>query len=143
MIIEIIPGLWLGDKKKSENGSFLQDKNIKCIVNVIKDLDFLNRFDEYNDTIKKNIEKYKILKLSNYLIDITAFIYEKLTSGNNILVFCEDGNHKSALVILCYIVRFGNINKTIGIKMIQSKNPDAFLPLFLYDGAFNYFIKNK
>lgn len=143
MIIEIIPGLWLGDKKKADNVSFLQDKNIKCIVNVINDLEFLNRFDEYNDSIKKNIEKYKILKLSNYLKDITLFMYEKLTNGNNILVFCEDGNHKSALVILCYIVRYGNITKNIGIKMIQSKNPDAFLPMFVYDGAFNYFIKNK
>ena len=64
MIIEIIPGLWLGDKKKSENGAFLQDKKIKCLVNTIKDLDFLNKFEEYNDSIRHNIERYKIIKLS-------------------------------------------------------------------------------
>ena len=143
MIIEIIPGLWLGDKKKSENGAFLQDKKIKCLVNTIKDLEFLNKFDEYNDSIRHNIERYKIIKLSNYLKDITTFIHNKLLDNNNILVYCEDGNHKSALVILSYIVRYGNINRNIGIKMIQTKNPDAFLPLFLYEGAFNHFIKNK
>ena len=27
MIIEIIPGLWLGDKKKSENGAFYRIKD--------------------------------------------------------------------------------------------------------------------
>ena len=43
MLVEMLGGIWISDKKILNNTGFIQDKNISGIVNCIKDLDFLNK----------------------------------------------------------------------------------------------------
>src|SRR6185437_16723228 len=103
---EILPGLWLGDLKAALDRSFLKDKQIECVINCTKthpfgdesmiqvkqrvslkndiDLESDNndklfaKFDNFADSIKKNIKKY------------------------NILVHCYSGKDKSATIVITY-----------------------------------------
>ena len=38
MLVEMLGGIWISDKKILNNTGFIQDKNISGIVNCIKDL---------------------------------------------------------------------------------------------------------
>ena len=140
MKIEILPCLWISTFKVSENASFLLDKNIGFLVNCQKDLEFLGKSDGYNDQIRMNIEKYEVLKFNKYLLEITERIYEKIKKNINVLVFCDTTIQKSPTIILCYLIRYGMLNKENSIEMLKTKCPDIFKPYIVYEKTIDKFI---
>jgi|TARA_B110000261_G_C13051465_1_gene344367 hypothetical protein len=140
MKIEILPGLWLSDSKKLDN-VFIDEKNIKNIINVDKDLGFIGNSNNYTDTIKENVEKYEILKMVNYLKEITLFIKNCLLKSENILIYCDTCIQKSPTLILAYLIRYGYLTKEIAIEMIRTKNINAFKPKLEYEKSIEIFTK--
>ena len=141
MLIEMLSGIWIADKKIMNNTAFIQDKNISGIVNCIKDLSFLKKNNEYNEYIQENIKKYEIIRFSDYLCDITEFIYNRIKKGESIIIICQDGLEHSPYIILAYIIRYGLVNLDIGIKMIRTKILESFKDGFKYSDVFNRFQK--
>lgn len=141
---EIISGLWLGDKNSSHNTDFLTDKKIKCIINCSCDLPFIND----SSIIKKRIpvnddlsfEANKIIL--KYLNKCLEFIHENILNNKNILVHCYAGKQRSATIILCYLIKYGKINKNIGVQLIQSKRQEAFTPGINFEYAINLYCKH-
>jgi len=128
---EIVPNLWIGD---SNSLNFKNDLNIKYIVNCVKDLHFLGNYSEYKQNMKISIEKYEIIKMYEYLIETTEFIYKNIINDEATLVFCENGNQKSATVIGAFLIKYGNHTRDSAIKCIRTKNKTAFYP----DISYNY-----
>ena len=60
MKIEFISNVWIASLRNIENKKFLKEMNISGILNVSKDLSFLDTNYEYNNLIQGNIEKYRI-----------------------------------------------------------------------------------
>ena len=142
MIIEVLPHVWIGSCKMTEDSNFILDKNIKAIINLEKDLSFLDRKCEYNDIVRQNVEKYDIIKLSQYLKSATTFIYEKLQKSEGVLVVCRKGIIKSPLIILAYLIKYGSLPIQIAINMIHTKIPLAFSESIYGEKGLNYFIQN-
>ena len=140
MKIEVLPSLWISSKSYSENALFLRDKNIGFLVNCQKDLEFLGKSDGYNDQIRMNIEKYEVLKFNKYLLEITERIYEKIKKNINVLVFCDTTIQKSPTIILCYLIRYGMLNKENSIERLKTKCPDIFKPYIVYEKTIDKFI---
>jgi hypothetical protein len=138
MKIEFLSGIWIIDKLDT---NFIENKNISNIINLEKDLEFLGKSKEYNDTIKENIEKYEILKLVNYLKEITYYIKKAQFKSENIAIISKDYNQKSSLIILAYLIRYGFLKKEIAIQMIRTKILEAFKPTIEYDTSINIFLK--
>lgn len=141
MLIEMLGGIWVSDKKILKDTGFIQDKNITGIVNCVKDLDFLNKNNEYNEYIQKNIKKYEIIRFSDYLYNITEFINKRVINGENIIIICNSGLDFSPYIILSYIVRYGLVNPDIAIKMIRTKILEAFKEGFKFSEAISRFQK--
>ena len=141
MLIEMLGGIWISDKKILKDTGFIQDKNITGIVNCVKDLDFLNKNNEYNEYIQQNIKKYEIIRFSDYLYDITEFINKRVINGENIIIICNSGLEFSPYIILSYIVRYGLVNPDIAIKMIRTKILEAFKDGFKFSEAISRFQK--
>lgn len=141
MLVEMLGGIWISDKKILNNTGFIQDKNISGIVNCIKDLDFLNKNNEYNTYIQQNIKKYEIIRFSDYLYDITEFIHKRIINGENIIIICKSGIEFSPYIILSYIVRYGLVNPDIAVKMIRTKILEAFKEGFKFSEAISRFQK--
>ena len=97
MKIEVLPGLWISTTKYSENAEFLKDKCIGFLVNCQKDLEFLGKSKGYSDEIRRNIEKYELLKFNKYLFEITEMINTKIKENKNALVFCDNCQQKSPM----------------------------------------------
>tara|TARA_B100000795_G_scaffold269777_1_gene260349 strand:+ start:1357 stop:1797 length:441 start_codon:yes stop_codon:yes gene_type:complete len=142
MKIEILPGLWISTISFSDNAVFLKDKNIGFLVNCQKDLDFLGKSKEYNNEIRKNIQKYEILKFNKYLFEITEMINTKIKNNINTLVFCENTIQKSPTIILCYLMRYGMINYSNSLEMLRTKCPDVLKPNMEYEKTIKKFMED-
>lgn len=141
MVLEFIGGLWIGSKLDRKNEKMLIDKGISILINCTNDLSFLNNKNEYNDVIMKNIRKYEDIRLSEYLYKITDFIFTNINKFNNILIYCENNEEYHYLILLCYLMRYGNINFEKSVKIIRTKFLDAFNKNIIYKNAIIRFMK--
>ena len=127
-LIEIVPKLWLGDM-----ASLKAVNSINCVVNCYKDLHYLDKHKSYNNEIKNNLEKYEIIKMYEYMNETADYIYKTLINDKEILVFCENGNQKSASVVCAFLMKYGKMSKIGAINSIRTKHKTAFYPTINYD----------
>ena len=119
---EVLSGLWIGDIDIMYNKQFIEDNQIKLIINCTLDYKFSEHKDVQNvriplpnniynsiDTIKQNKDK------------ILNFIDSNL-ENNHILICCVDGINISPFIASLYLVKYGEIDKSEIKKIIQSKN---------------------
>ena len=119
---EVLSGLWIGDIDIMYNKKFIEDNQIKLIINCTIDYKFSEHKGVQNvriplpnnlynsiDTIKQNKDK------------ILNFIDSNL-ENNHILICCVDGINISPFIASLYLVKYGEIDKSEIKKIIQSKN---------------------
>ena len=119
---EILSGLWIGDIDIMYNKKFIEDNQIKLIINCTIDYKFSDHMGVQNvriplpnnlynslDTLKQNKDK------------IMSFIDSNL-ENHHILICCLDGTTISPFIISLYLVKYGEIEKSEIKKIIQSKN---------------------
>lgn len=119
---EVLSGLWIGDIDIMYNKKFIEDNQIKLIINCTIDYKFSDHKGVQNvriplpnnlynslDTIKQNKDK------------ILTFIDSNL-ENNHILICCVDGTNISPFIASLYLVKYGEIDKSEIKKIIQSKN---------------------
>ena len=119
---EVLSGLWIGDIDIMYNKKFIEDNQIKLIINCTIDYKFSEHVGVQNvriplpnnlynsiDTIRQNKDK------------ILTFIDSNL-ENNHILICCVDGTNISPFIASLYLVKYGEIEKSEIKKIIQSKN---------------------
>ena len=132
IFIEILPNLWIGNQETLKHTDRL---NIDYIINCTKDLHFLGNSNNYKSDIKTNLEKYEIIKMYEYLIETTEFIYKKIMNNKSVLVVCQSGNQMSPTVITAYIIKYGHLSLNIIIKSLRTKHKTAFFPSIDYKNS--------
>ena len=140
ILVEIVPNIWLGD---IDGEKYKSNIGIKYVVNCSKDLSFLNNYDEYKGIVKNSLDKYEILKFYEYICETTKFIYKNMVKDEPTLIFCENGNQKSASVIAAFLIKYGNHSKETAIKSIRSKYKSAFYPDINYIYSLEMFEKKS
>ena len=120
---EVLSGLWVSDIDMIYNKKFLEDNQIKVIINctyehpfseVTKDIQNIriplpNNIYNCIDILRQN--KDKILEFINFQLEF-----------NHILICCQDGTCISPFIASLYLIHYGNIQKSEVRKVIQSKN---------------------
>ena len=139
--MEFICGLWIGTEKQKQNDTFLAEKNINIIINCENDLSYLDEKQEYNEVILENIKKYRDIRFSEYLYKITEFIHNSLIKLDNILIYQYKNNNLSVLILLAYLLRYGNLNLYKSTEMIRTKFVNSFNEKLIYKNAFSRFLK--
>ena len=125
ILVEILPNLYLGDLEGSKYKSQL---NINAVINCQRDLSSIGTSKEYVYDIKKNIEKYELVKMYEYLIESINFIHKNVINDKPVLVYCDNGNQKASTVLAGYLIKYGRIDADSAIKMMRSKNKTSFYP---------------
>ena len=129
MAIEIINGLYLGNKIDSHNLVFLTSRKIKVIINTTIEIPFLkdcenlgiqcirvpiSHENEKND--KQNDEYYYQFRDLCKLIDL------KLQQNKNILVHCNSGKTRASTLILAYLMfKLRKLDKNKVYKLMETK----------------------
>lgn len=134
ILIEIIPNLWIGDKEILK-----YNVNVDFIINTLKDLHFLGKYNQYRMDIKNNLEKYEIIKMYEYLNETSEFIFKKLNNNKSVLVICESGNQKSCTIVAAYLIKYGKISLNTVIKSLRTKFKSAFYPNIDYKNSLDMF----
>lgn len=127
-VVEILPGIWLGDEASAFDQEFISLKNIECIINCSVDIGFLD-----NDMIKKkirlsirdNLTADEIHKMYTHLHQTVDFIHEQI-KNHNILIHCKVGIQRSATVIVAYLIKYADMQLKEAINAVKTKKPDIF-----------------
>jgi len=155
MVIEIINGLYLGNKKDAYNVPFLKTRRIDIIINTTNDVEFMNGCsksciqcirvsitDELTDEnrMKHNREYY--YQLGN----LCSLIDKNLERNKNILVHCRHGKYRSTCLIIAYILYKTGMKLDEVYELISYKYPLVKLKNHLFYNALKMFeeeISNK
>ena len=121
---EIIPNLWVGNYLAAKDIDFMKTQNIKYIINLTEN--YPNYFSNITYLNIPIVDDELNIKESNYLFEITnRFIYEALNHDKGILVHCYAGHHRSASVVLAFLLKYLNIPFETAIKYIRSIRPST------------------
>ena len=125
----MISGVWIGDTDIMHSKKFLEENDIKIIVNFTIDIGFPENSEIQNVRIPVS-EQLKcssdVMKLNTYLKDLLIFIKNN-TDKNNILLCCYDGKGVSPLVLALYIINYSPISIDNVRPLKQSKCKDIAL----------------
>jgi hypothetical protein len=152
---EIIPGLWLGNFKSAINISFLKNNNIHFILNCTQNTPFfydvynkkitqsLQHIETYRIPVNDNLQELDFIIMEKYFKTIIPILIHKYTNEKkNILIHCQAGKQRSAIVVAALLkvlvdnnlITINEISKNIPTKIqfkriynyILSKRPQVF-----------------
>jgi len=148
MPIEIISGLYLGNKVDAYNIKFLTSRNIKTIINVTNEVPFLknlniecirisitDKFAE-NESEKNNREYYF------QLLQLCKLIDHKLSKNYNILVHCKHGKYRSTALIIAYLMYKTNMKLEEIYDILITKYPLVKMRKHIFLEALKMFEKD-
>lgn len=138
---EILPKLFLGNAASSYNDNFLTKYKIKYIIRVMYEFDFSKKRD---DIIYFHIEirdsKYcphqgqgsdpnfyqQLFTDSTQLIDkLKKIIALSDTPDDAILIHCKRGHHRSASIVVAYLVKYQNFTYVEAINYVKNIRPNS------------------
>jgi|FrelakmetLWP11LW_1041352.scaffolds.fasta_scaffold00058_22 hypothetical protein len=110
-VTEIIPGLWLGNYQSAIDIDFLKKNDINFILNCTSNTSFFNEIHSKKSLSKlQDIEIYRIpvndsllerdfILMEKYLKIILPMLVKKYIDKKNILIHCQAGKQRSAIVV--------------------------------------------
>jgi atypical dual specificity phosphatase len=103
-VSEIIPRLWLGNVKPSENSVWLEKKGITHIVNSAGELKnrFPDKYNYFNANLQDNFTESirDVAECAVLFIEMALIENEK----NAVLVHCYMGKSRSASIVIYYLM---------------------------------------
>jgi len=121
---EIIPNLWLGNYKSAYSKKFINMYNIKHILTIMDNFDMTQKINGINHVIipLRDIQlcKFDLIDLFNKTGD---FINNGIKNGNGVLVHCKKGHHRSAAIVVGYLIKYREMNYDEGIEYINNLRP--------------------
>lgn len=124
---EILPRLWLGNFKASQDEQFLKEKGIETVFNCTKDLPFhpyVRR--RYRVPVDDNLQEIEIRNLELWSYEIAYKLNNEYKQGHPILVHCAAGMQRSPAVVAMFLIAFTGMTHEQAMTFIQSKRPVAF-----------------
>jgi hypothetical protein len=120
-LIEFFPGIWISNSK-SLNETFLKQKRIEKMLDCEKELNFFESAENYIESIKREIKKTNHQKLYKYLLEITETLHNTILKGESLLIYDQHGNRKAPIIVIAYLMRYGQLNPVQTIDSYLSKS---------------------
>ena len=155
MVVEIINGLYLGNKKDAYNAHFLKTRRIDIIINTTNDVEFMNGCiksgikcirasitDQLTDENRMKYNRDYYYQLGN----LCSLIDKNLERNKNILVHCRHGKYRSTCLIIAYIIYKTGMKLEEVYELISYKYPLVKLKNHLFYNTLKMFeeeISNK
>ena len=128
-VCEIIPNLWLGNILIAKSNKFFIENNITVVVNCSKDIPFYhNHTTNYRIAVDDNLKKEEIDKFYEYLPKIIPIVHNHLLKNDRVLVHCYAGKQRSASIVCCYLLTYGDMDFKKSIESIKTKRLVSFTP---------------
>ena len=130
---EIVPRLWLGNKRAAVNMEWLQMNNINVVMNCTKDLPFADDTNvvgrrTYRIPIDDSLRDVDINYMTTASEEVAYTLLREYKSGSRILVHCAAGMQRSAAAVAMFLMTFFRWPAEKAIDRIRSIRPIAFRP---------------
>jgi len=126
---EIIPRLWLGNRKAALDTDWLGVKGIKCVFNCTKDIPFVPSVQrKYRVPVDDNLQAEEIRNLELWSYEIVYKMTREYKTGQPILVHCAAGMQRSAACVAMFLMATQNMTPDQAIRYIRSIRRIAFSP---------------
>ena len=141
---EIIPRLWLGNVRASQDEDFMRRENIDVIFNCTKDLPFLNEerrstTKQYRVPVDDNLEEEEIRNMELWSPEIAHKLLTQYNNGHTILVHCYAGMQRSAACVAMLLIALKHMTAQEAMKYIKERRPVAFQPRANFGRAIHSF----
>ena len=128
MPTELIRGLWVGSYEEAKNISFLENKKIKLILNISKNIPILKSFKSLVDVkiyrFECDPDNYSLTKINKLLSIINKYMEKDMS----IYIYCNTGYQYSSTIATMYLMKYGDISLPNIENIIISKNKNIFQP---------------
>jgi protein tyrosine phosphatase len=125
---EILPRLWLGNRRAAEDDKWLIDNNIKTIFNCTKQLPFSPVAKKiYRLPVDDNREAEEIKNMTIWGAEAVYKVIKEYKAGETILIHCHAGMQRSAALMAMVLIALLNTSANEAIRMIKTKRRVAFL----------------
>jgi len=137
----IEPNLWLGDFRSSLDKDFIEKNNIKLIINLSKNLNFvdLDNVEKYRVAIHDNRSHESDVGMISHFPEVYKKMDYYLKAKKGVLVHCRAGMQRSATIVALYLMKKRNLDFENAKKFIRSKRCIAFYPVVNFYGPIKYF----
>jgi protein-tyrosine phosphatase len=126
---EIVPGIWLGNRRAALNDKWLAEKQITVVFNATKDLPFSPTIKkQYRIPVNDNLEAEEIRNMTLWSHEILYNLLKEQNAGNKILVHCAAGMQRSAAIMAMYLIAKRGMSWNQAVQYIQNIRPIAFRP---------------
>ena len=126
---EILPNLWLGDRRAARDPMWLQQHNIKSVFNCTKDIPFVEFIKrKYRVPVDDNLEPEEIRNLELWSYEVVMKMTNEYKTGQPILVHCAAGMQRSAACVALFLMATKHLTPDDAIQYIKKKRPVAFFP---------------
>ena len=126
---EIVPGIWLGNKRASENERWMKENNITVVFNATKDIPFSTSIKkQYRIPVDDNLQPEEIRNMTLWSHEAVYKLMMEHNKGQNVLVHCAAGMQRSAVIVGMYMIATRGMSWQQAISYIQGIRPIAFRP---------------
>lgn len=126
---EVIPGLWLGNRKAALDHQWLGERQIRCVFNCTKDIPFVPSIQrKYRVPVDDNLEPEEIRNLELWSYEVVYKMTREYKTGQPMLVHCAAGMQRSAACVAMFLMATRNMTPEQAMHHIRSIRPIAFLP---------------
>ena len=126
---EIIPGIWLGNKRAALNDKWLIEKNITVVFNATKDVPFSTKVKkQYRIPVDDNLQPEEIRNMTLWSHEIIYNLLKEMNTGATVLVHCAAGMQRSAAIVAMFLIVKRGYSWNQAITYIQNIRSIAFRP---------------
>ena len=140
---EIVPGIWLGNKRAALNDKWLKHNNITVVFNATKDIPFCPSIKkQYRIPVDDNLQPEEIRNMTHWSHETVYKVIEEQNRGNKILIHCAAGMQRSAAIVAMYLISTHGMSCNQTITFIQGIRPIAFRPNPNFNDSITEFYKS-
>jgi hypothetical protein len=133
---QILPRLWLGNKRAATDGDWLREHGITVVFNCTKDCPYHPEMQRrYRVPVHDNLEPTEIQNMSDWAPEIIYKLTAEYNRGETILVHCHAGMQRSAAVVAMFLIAKQGLTADDAMSRVRSIRPIAFFPSANFERA--------
>ena len=127
---KITDNIFLGNKYAAFDLKFLEENEIKVIVNCSKNIDFIESdyYIKHRIPVNDDLSNVSINIMSIYMKDLIPIINKYINKNYKIFIHCRAGMQRSAAFLCALLIYRYKMNKIYAMQYIKNKRSCAFLP---------------
>ena len=126
---QILPGLWLGNMKASQDEVLLRNAKIEAVFNCSKDLPFHPSIKRrYRVPVDDNLQQAEIRNMELWSYEIAVKMNNEYKEGRPILVHCAAGMQRSPAAIAFFLMATKRMSASQAMAFIKERRPIVFFP---------------